>query len=241
MDAAPLDGRDDPGDGDGHERSWRAAAGLIAVLAVLAAVVWLLSLTSDGAGRLDGRDADPVDEERFIAPTTTSPPPTAEASTEAVPADGEPEGAAPAEPFSQLKGRLMYLSSRHVILLDLATGAVQRVLIEPFGSVIELADLELLTDSKRTVGLSLADDPPSAVLVASGAELAPSIQPLIDCWVISRPDGPGGTIRINAWQDYGVLAGSPSPVRAVSDPCVARTVGHSRIRVPFEGSGWALP
>ena len=101
----------------------------------------------------------------------------------------------------------MYLSGRHVVLLDLATGAVRRVLIEPLGSALELADLELLSDGRRTVGLSLADDPPAAVLVASGAELAPSIQPLIDFWVISRPDGPGGAIRMNAWQDYGVLTG----------------------------------
>ena len=207
MDAAPLDGRDDAGNGDGHERSWRAAAGLIGVLAVLAVVVWLLSLTSDGAGPVDGRDADPVDEERFISPTTTSPPPTAEASTEAVPEDSEPEGAAPAEPFSPLEGWLMYLSGRHVALVDLVTGAVQRWPIEPSGSGLELADLEFLTDGKRTVGLSWAGGVPSAVLVTSGAELVPSDHPLVDFWVISRPDGPGGAIRMNAWQDYGVLTG----------------------------------
>ncbi len=207
MDAAPFDGRDDQPDRDEHERSWRAASGLIGVLVALVAVLWLLSLTTGDGDDIEGSDADPVDEELFEAPTTTSPPPETEVSTEAVPGDGEPEGAAPAEPFSQLEGRLMYLSSRHVVLLDLATGALQRVLIEPLGSVLELADLELLSDGRRTVGLSLADDPPSAVLVASGAELAPSIQPLIDFWVISRPDGPGGAIRMNAWQDYGVLTG----------------------------------
>jgi len=207
MDAAPLDGRDDPGNGDEHERSWRAAAGLIGVLVVLAVVVWLLSLTSDGAGPVDGRAADPVDEERFIAPTTTSPPPETEASTEAVLEDGESEGAAPAEPFSQLEGQLTYLSGRHVALLDLATGAVQRVPIETAGSRLGLAALDLLTDGKRTVGLSWAAGELSALLVTSGAELVPSAHPLVDYWVISRPDGPGGAIWMNAWQDYGVLTG----------------------------------
>ena len=207
MDAAPVDSRDDQPDRGEHERSWRAASGLIGVLVALVAVLWLLSLTTGDGDDIEGRDADPADEERLEAPTTTSPPRETEVSTEAVPGDVEPEGAPSAEPFSRLEGGLMYLSSRHVVMLDLATGALQRVLIEPLGSVLELADLELLSDGRRTVGLSLADDPPSAVLVASGAELAPSIQPLIDFWVISRPDGPGGAIRMNAWQDYGVLTG----------------------------------
>ena len=207
MDAAPVDSRDDQPDRGEHERSWRAAAGLIGVLAVLAVVVWLLSLTSDGARPVDGRDADPVDEERFMAPTTTSPPPEAEASTAAVPEGGEPESAAPAEPFSPLEGWLMYLSGRHVAWVDLATGAVQQVPIEPTGSRLEVAAMELLTDGKRTVGLSWTGGEPSAVLVTSGAELVPSDHPLVDFWVISRPDGPGGTVWMNAWQDYGVLTG----------------------------------
>ena len=210
MDAAPLDGRDgddDAGHGEGHERSWRAASGLIGVLAVLVVVLWLLSLTSDDGDNIDGRNADPVNEELFEAPTTTTTVRETEAGTEVTSDSEQPQNPAAVEPFSDLEGRLTYLSGRHVALLDLATGAVQRVLIEPLGSVLELADLELLSDGRRTVGLSLADDPPSAVLVASGAELAPSIQPLIDFWVISRPDGPGGAIRMNAWQDYGVLTG----------------------------------
>lgn len=207
MDAAPKDGRDDPDNGDGHERSWRAAAGLIGVLAGLIAVVWLLSLTTGDASNVDGRDADPVDEQRYEAPTTTGPPPEAEAGTRAVPEDAEPQGAAPPEPFSGLEGRLMYLSGRHVVVLDLVTGAVQRVRVEPLGSVIHIDDLQLLSDAKRTVGVWWAAGELSAVLVASGAELAPSTQPLIDYWVISRPDGPGGAIRMNAWQDYGVLTG----------------------------------
>ena len=101
----------------------------------------------------------------------------------------------------------MYLGSRHVVLLDLATGAVQQVRIESLGSILELDGLQLLTDSRRTVGVSWAAGEPSAVLVTSGAELVPSAHPLVDYWVISRPDGPAGTIRMNAWQDYGVLTG----------------------------------
>ena len=207
MDAAPVDSRDDQPDRDEHERSWRAASGLIGVLAVLVVVLWLLSLTSDDGDGTGGRDADLADEELFEAPTTTSPPPETDASVEAVSEDGEPEGAPPAGPFSQLEGRLMYLSSRHVVLLDLATGAVQRVRVESLGSILELDDLELLTDGRRTVGVSWAAGEPSAVLVTSGAELVPSAHPLIDYWVVSRPDGPAGTIRMNAWQDYGVLTG----------------------------------
>ena len=207
MDAAPLDRRDDQPDRGEHERSWRAASGLIGVLVALIALLWLLSLTSNDSREVDGRDADQAAEDRFEAPTTTSPPQVAEADTEVVAEDAAPESAASAESFSELEGRLMYLSGGDVALLDLATGAVQQVRVQPSGSVLELADLDLLTDGKRTVGLSWADGPPSAVLVTSGAELVPSPQPLIDFWVISRPDGPGGTIRLNAWQDYGVLTG----------------------------------
>ena len=213
MDAARLDGRDgrdgddDAGHGEGHERSWRAAFGLVAVLAVLVVVLWLLSLTSgDGTG-IEGRDADPVDEERFEVPTTASPRPSTDTSAGVATEPTEPAATASGEPFSELEGRLTYLSGRHVAWVDLATGAVQRVRVEPLGSVLELDELELLTDGKRSVGLSWAGGEPFAVLVASGAELAPSIQPLIDFWVISRPDGPGGAIQMNAWQDYGVLTG----------------------------------
>ena len=210
MDAAPLNGRDgddDAGHGEGHERSWRAASGLVGVLAVLVVVLWLLSLTSDDGTDLEGRDADPVDEDLFEAPTTTTTLREAEAGTEVVSEGGEAEGAAPAEPFSDLEGRLTYLSGRHVAWVDLETGAVRTVPIEPSGSRLEVAALELLTDGKRTVGLSWADSAPTALLVSSGAELVPSTHPLVDFWVISRPDGPGGTIRMNAWQDYGILTG----------------------------------
>ncbi len=207
MDAAPDDSRDDQPDRGEHERSWRAASGLIGVLVALVAVLWLLSLTSDDSPDLEGRDADPVDEDLFEAPTTTTTLREAEAVTDVV-SDGElPQDPAPAEPFSDLEGRLTYLSGNHVAWVDLATGAVRRVPIEPFGSVLELAGMELLTDGKRTVALSRADGAPSAVLVASGAEVAPATHPLVDFWVVSRPDGPGGAIRMNAWQDYGVLTG----------------------------------
>ena len=84
---------------------------------------------------------------------------------------------------------------------------MERLPIETSGSILPLADLTMLTDGKRTVGLSLTEDPPTAVLVASDAQLVPSDQPLVDYWVISRPHGPDGAIRMNAWQDYGVLTG----------------------------------
>ena len=212
MDAASLDGRDDDvTDHDGHgagqdgdrRRSWPPAAGLIGVLAALFAVLWLLSLTGSG----ESRGAGPVDEHRFEAPTTTSPVREPEGALEVASETGEPTSAPSTEPFSAMEGRLVYLSGSHVVLLDLATGALRRLPIEAWGSLLDLADYELLTDAKRTVGLSLEADPPSALLVASGAELVPSTQPLVDFWVISRPDGPGGAIRFNAWQNYGVLTG----------------------------------
>ncbi len=216
MDAASLDGRDDTGnsddgddtgnsdDGD-HQRSWRAATGLIGVLAALMVGLWLLSLTSNDRSDTTSDDETERDEDRFVAPTTSSSLRQAESTVEVAAEGGEPPSAGPPEPFSDLDGRLAYLSDRHVALVDLATGALQRLPIEPHGSVLALGDLELLTDGKRTVGLSLADDPPTALLITSGAELVPSTEPLVDFWVISRPDGPGGAIRLNAWQDYGAL------------------------------------
>ncbi len=201
-----MDDRDGDGGGDddsGERRSLPAAAGLVGVLVGLVVVLWLLSLTSGDGSGTEGREADPVDEERSSAPTTTSPPPKAEASAET----DELGEAASVEPFSELEGRLAYLSGSHVALLDLATGTVRRVPIEASGTRLEIAGFELLTDGKRTVGLSLAADPPTAVLLASSAQVVPSIEPLVDFWVVSRPDGPHGAVQLNAWQDYGIVTG----------------------------------
>ena len=251
MDAAPLDGRDDTGngnrndgtgsDGDDHQRSWRAATGLIGVLAALILVLWLLSLTSNDRGDTTSDDETEREEDRFVAPTTSSPLRQDDSTIEvAAEADG-PRIAQPPEPFSDLDGRLVYLSGSHVAVVDLATGALQRLPIEPSGSVLALGDLDLLTDGKRTIGLSWADDPPTAVLVTSSAVLVPSTEPLVDFWVISRPDGPGGAIRLNAWQDYGVLTGqlrapSGSEVLVVRGTGVLVTppVGRT-FRPKFEG------
>ena len=221
-------GRGQPGGHQEHERSWRAAAGLVGVLAGLLVVLWLLSLTSGGGNGRNGRDADPEDGNRPELPATTTPVLAPEAGADAEGEHGEhqgaavaedaeqggamaagdaPEGAAAAGRFSDLDGRLVYLSGSHVAVVDLATGALETLPLEPFGSVLLLDSLALLTDGRRTVGVSLADDPPTAVLIASGAELVPSAEPLVQYWVISRPDGPDGAVRLNAWQRYGVLTG----------------------------------
>ena len=217
MDAAPLDGRVDTGNGDDgsgrhgggnkHRRPMPAAAGLIGVLAALIAALWLLSLTGDDGVNNDSRGSEPLDEGPIEMPTTSSPLREPESMVEVASEGEELPSAAPAEPFSDLEGQLVYLSGSHVARLDLATGAVERVPIEISGSILALADMTMLTDGKRTVGLSLADDPPTAVLVASDAQVVPSTDPLVDFWVISRPRGPDGVIRLNAWQDYGVLTG----------------------------------
>ena len=147
MDAAPLDGRDDTdtdtgngdddsgrhGGGNKHRRPTPAAAGLIGVLAALIALRWLLSLTGDDGVNTDSRDSDPLDEGPIEVPTTSSPLREPE-STVAVASDGEElPSAAPAAPFSDLEGQIVYLSGSHVARLDLATGAVERLPIEMWG------------------------------------------------------------------------------------------------------------
>ena len=232
MDAAPLDRRDGTGnggdgtgsDGDDHQRSWRAATGLIGVLAALIVVLWLLSLTSNDRSDIGGRDADPEDGERFEAPTTSSPLLEVERGIEVAAEAAEPSSAGPPEPFSDLDGRLVYLSGSHVAMVDLATGALQRLPLEPFGSVLLLDGVALLTDGKRTVGVFLAHDPPTAVLITSGAELVPSTEPLAEYWVISRPDGPDGAVWLNAWQRYGVLTGA-TKAPSGSEVLVVRNTG----------------
>ena len=244
MDAAPLDGRDDTGNGDDssgreaggneHRRPLPAAAGLIGVLVALVAALWLLSLTGNDSADIDSPDSNGLDEGSFEVPTTSSPLREPESRTEVASEGEDPPSAAPAEPFSRLQGRLLYLSGSNVARLDLTTGTVERLPIEVSGSILPLADLTMLSDGKRTVGLSLTEDPPTAVLVASDAQLVPSDQPLVDFWVISRPRGPDGVIRLNAWQDYGALTGelqapSGSELIAVRDagllvtPPVGRT------------------
>ena len=215
MDAAPLYGRegtgsgdDDTGsDGDDHQRSWRAASGLVGVLAALVVGLWLLSLTSDDGNDIDGRDADPVDGDSVDAPTTTAALREPEASSEAVPEGEEAQGAAPAQRFSDLDGRLVYLSGHHVAIVDLATGALERLRIDATESPLQITDLEFLSDSNRTVGLRLADDPPTVVLVASRALVVPAADPMVDYWVVTRPEGPNGVMYMAGWQSYSSLAG----------------------------------
>ena len=219
MHAAPLDGRDDGDDGggpDGHEdggdsepsRRLPAAAGLIGVLIALVALLWLLSLTDRGGAGTNGQGSDLLDEDPVATPTTSNPLREPETTVEVAPEAEGLASPAPAEPFGDLHGSIVYLSGSHVVRLDLASGSVERLPIETTGSILALAGLTILTDEKRTVGLSLAADPPTSVLVASDALVVPSTDPLADFWVISRPHGPDGAIRLNAWQDYGVLTGA---------------------------------
>ena len=215
MDGAPLGTRDDAGgDDDGsdggtseHSRRLPAAAGLVGVLVALIAGLWLLSLTGDGNINPDGQDSNSLDEGLLEVPTTSSPLREPESMVEMAADAEELASAPPDEPFSELQGRLVYLSGSQVAHLDLATGAVERLPIETSGSMLALTGLTILTDGKRTVALSLGDDPPAPVLVASDALVVPSAGPLADFWVISRPHGPDGAVQLNAWQDYGVLTG----------------------------------
>ena len=219
MGAAPLGDRDradgtDDGNGGGdtrgreaERRSLPAATGLIGVLAALVLVLWVLSLTSDGGDGVEGRDAVPVDEDLFIAPTTTTTLREAEASTDVASEGEDPRATAPAEPFSDLEGRLIYLSGHDVAIVDLATGALERLRIEATESPLQIAGLEFLNDGRRTVGLLLADDPPTAWLVASRALVIPAADPMVDYWVVTRPDGPRGLVYMAGWQSYSELGG----------------------------------
>ena len=203
-----------PGDGglDGGESRGgrlRAGLGLVGVLVGLVAVLWLMGLGGDGSGSTDaGGEPEGADSELEELEGTDNPPlevpTTSSPLLETGVADAAREGSK--EPFSPLRGRLVYLSGSEVAVVDLAAGAVTLVPIKASGSVIALADHQLLTDRNRTVALSLEDDPPVALLVASSAHLVPSATPLVDYWVITRPDGPGGAVRLTAWQDYGVMS-----------------------------------
>lgn len=203
-----------PGDdgldnGDSRGGRLRPALGLVGVLVGLVAVLWLMGLGDDGSGSTgasggpegadgESEELEEADSVLLEGPTTSSP------LRETGIADAAAEGSK--EPFSPLRGRLVYLSGGDMAVVDLAAGAVTLVPIEASGSVIPLADHHLLTDRSRTVALSLEDGPPVALLVASSAHLVPSTTPLVDYWVITRPDGPGGAVRLTAWQDYGFMS-----------------------------------
>ena len=201
MDPAAQEVHADPEAGDGRRERLRSVAGLLAVLIGLAVVAWLLSLASDDTA--SDSDSTPSPEQVAPAESSTTIPPPDTGGGEAVD-DTAVEAAR--GPFNSVEGRLVYLSGGEVAVVDLANGDVTRVPIRAWGSIIPLADYELLTDQNRTVALSLSTEPPAALLIASTALIVPSTEPLIDHWVVSRPDGPNGRIRLGAWHDYGVLS-----------------------------------
>jgi len=215
MDGPPLETRDgtgnghDPGDGgDGeHSRRLPAAAGLLGVLVAVFVLLWLLSLTDDGGPNTDSQGSDPLDEEPFEVPTTSSPLREPEDMVEAAPEAAETGSAPPAEPFSDLQGWLVYLSGSQVARVDLSTGALELLPIQATESPLQVADLEFLSDGKRTVGIRLTDDPPTVVLVASRAVVVPAADPMVDYWVVTRPEGPRGLMYMAGWQSYSSLAG----------------------------------
>lgn len=200
---------DDPGDGgDGeHSRRLPAAAGLLGVLIAVFALLWLLSLTDDGGSNDDSQGLDSLEEEPFEVPTTSSPLREPEGMVEVAPEAEETASAAPVEPFSDLQGWLVYLSGSQVARVDLSTGALELLPIRATESPLQIADLKFLSDGKRTVGLRLTDDPPTVVLVASRAVVVPAADPMVDYWVVTRPEGPNGLMYMAGWQSYSSLAG----------------------------------
>ena len=225
MDPGPQEngGRDVGEDRGSEDRGsrLRAAGGPIGVLAGLVVVLWLLSLGDDGAAPNDDA-SQPEQANPLVEPPTTSSPLRAADPGDVV-AD-EQARASLEGPFSPLQGRLVYLSAADVALVDLATGAVTLVPIEMSGSIIPLGDYELLTDRSRTVALSLEADHPIALLIASRAKVVPSTDPLVDYWVMTRPDGAGGTIRLHAWHGAGFLSASLE-APAGSDLLIGRDSG----------------
>ena len=111
-----------------------------------------------------------------------------------------------AEPFRPLDGRLAYLSGNRLAIVDLATGTVTTTPLEMRGKIVRLADFDLLTDGTRTVAVSLSTEPPTADVVASTAVVVPATAALHDYWIVSRPDGPDGVIRLSPWRSYGLLS-----------------------------------
>lgn len=214
MHAAPLDGRDGDSGPDGHEdgtsegpRRLTAAAGLVGVLVALIAALWLLSLTGGGGGDAAGQDSEPLDGSPFEVPTTSSPLREPDGMVEVAPGADEPASGPPAEPFSGLEGRLVYLSGSQVARVDLSTGALELLPIDATESPLQIADLEFLSDGNRTVGIRLTDDPPTVVLVASRAVVVPASHPMVDYWVVTRPNGPRGLMYMAGWQTYSAFAG----------------------------------
>ena len=201
MDPAPLEGHGGAGDDEGGQGGLRAASGLVGVLVGLVAVLWLLGLSRDVAGPDEDSGENPDAGGLVELPTTSSP---IRNTAEQDPDEAPP--ATPGEPFSPLEGRLAYLSGNQVAVVDLATGSVTRLPIEVWGSIIPLADFELLTDGRRSVAVALDADPPSALLIASTAVLVPAAAAFVDYWVITRPDGPDGAIQLAAWQSYGYMS-----------------------------------
>ena len=160
----------------GHERSWRAAAGLIGVLVVLAVVVWLLSLTSDGAGPVERPRRRPRRRGALHSADHDQPAARDRGSTEAVPGGRrarrrcsrravQPAGGpadVPERPPCGLAG------PGDGSPATLSTDRAVRV------TSSNSPPWSCSPTASARWACPWADDPPSAVLVTSGAELVPS-------------------------------------------------------------------
>ena len=125
--------------------------------------------------------------------------------------------------FSPINQRLGYLSGENVVIVDLQTGTLEKVPIEPVPLDKPVSELALIADGERVVGID-PENTTSADLVAIASNLVPAVEAEIEYWRIHLADS-AGMVVVTAWREHPDSLG----VGAVSIAGTLLAPAHSHI------------